>query len=204
MTVTELKQISAEQYTVTFSNGVSVKTTLAVVADYSLYSGRELTDEEYAAVSSASALARCRERAMKLIGLRPYGERELYDKLVEKGESEANAADTIAWLLRMHMLDDHEYAAMLVRHYAAKGYGRRRICDEFYRRRLPRELWDEALEQMPEQDGEIDRFLSARLKGGTDRAALKKATDALLRRGFSWEEIHSAVARYNSEIEEDY
>ncbi len=204
MTVSELRQIGAERYELTFSDGTQIKTMLSVVADYALCSGRELDEDEYNAVLRDSSRAKCRDRAMRLIGLRPMSQRELYDKLIDKGEDEANAADTVAWLIGLHLLDDSDYAGMLVRHYSQKGYGARRVQDELYRHKVPKTLWEEALEQMPDQDGRIDALLRSRLKGDTpDRAALKRATDALLRRGFTWEEIRSAVSRYNSEIEED-
>ena len=202
-TITSLRQISQERYEILFDDGGKCLTSFTVVADYGLYTGRELTEEEVAAVLSASSLARCKERAMRLIGLRPLSEREIYDKLVEKGESESNAAASVAWLLDLHLLNDADYAAMLVRHYAAKGYGSRRVRDELYRHKVPKKLWDDAMAEMPEADEKIDRLLRARLKSETpDRAELKKATDALLRRGYGWDEIRSAVARYQSEIED--
>ena len=141
---------------------------------------------------------------MRILSARAFGERELYERLVEKGEAEADAAETVAWLAELHVLDDAEYAAMLVRHYGAKGCGPRRIREELRRRKLPPELWDEALEQLPEQDGALDRLLRARLRGkdpAEDPAAVKKATAALLRRGFGWEEIKAALERYPAEEE---
>ena len=144
----------------------------------------------------ADALSKTKDRALKFLGMRPFGERELYDRLVEKGETEQNAAAVIAWLLELRLLDDGEYAAMLVRHYAAKGYGPRRIRGELHRRKIPRELWDEALSSLPEQDDTIDKLLRARLRSDEpDRVELKRATDALLRRGFNWDEIKAAVER---------
>ncbi|MBR5261732.1 MAG: regulatory protein RecX [Oscillospiraceae bacterium] len=189
----------------TLDNGEEIKTLLSVVADFSLYTGRELSDEEYADVVSASARGRAKERAVWIIGNRAHSEQEMYDKLVQKGETEENAAWCVAYLKSLHLLDDADYAAMTVRHYAAKGYGERRIRDELYRRKIPKEYWDAALEEMPEQDDKIDRLLRSRLKSEEpDRAEIKKATDFLLRRGFGWDEIKSALARYNSYIEEDY
>ena len=147
-----------------------------------------------------AALTRTKDRALKLLGMRAFGERELYERLLQKGETEQNAATTIAWLLELRLLDDGEYAAMLVRHYAAKGFGPRRIRDELYRRKIPRELWDEALSEIPEQDDTIDKLLRARLRSDEpDRAELKRATDALLRRGFGWDEIKEAVERLQLE-----
>ena len=202
-TITELRRLSSERYELRFSDGNTVRTAFTVVADYGLCTGRELTEEELSEVLNASALAACKDRAMRIISARPMSERELYDRLVEKGESEQNAAESVAYLCQLHFLDDTEYAAMVVRHYAAKGYGARRVRDELYRRKVPRGLWDEALAQMPEQEEEIDRLLRVRLRGAeaSDRAALKKATDALLRRGFSWDEVRAAVNRYQAEVD---
>lgn len=204
MTVTEVKQTHGERYVLVLSDGSVIKTTLAVVADYSLYAGRELSESELAEITGASRLARAKVRAMNIISARPMSCRELYDRLVEKGETEPDAAACVEYLLNLHFLNDADYAAMTVRHYAAKGYGARRIRDELYRRKVPRELWDEALEQLPEQDEEIDRFLSHRLRAAApdDRAAIKKASDALLRRGFSWQEIKEAVERWRAANEE--
>ena len=199
MTISELKQTHGERYVLLLDDGSVIKTTLAVVSDYSLYAGRELSREELNAITGASLLERAKLRAMRIISARAMSCRELYDRLVEKGESEQDAAACVEYLLELHFLDDSQYAAMTVRHYAAKGYGQRRIRDELYRRKVPRELWDEALEQLPEQEGELDRLLEKRLRGAApdDRNAIKKASDALARRGFSWQEIREALERWS-------
>lgn len=204
MTITEVKQTHGERYVLVLADGSVIKTTLTVVADYSLYAGRELSESELAEITGASRLERAKVRAMNIISSRPMSCRELYDRLVEKGENEHDAAACVEYLLNLHFLNDADYAAMTVRHYAAKGYGARRIRDELYRRKVPRELWDEALEQLPEQDEEIDRFLSHRLRAADpdDRAAIKRASDALLRRGFSWQEIKEAVERWRAANED--
>ena len=202
--VTELREIRPQHYEAKFSDGSSMKMGLAVVADFSVYTGREFSDAEFAALSAAAGLGRAKERALRMIGARPLSQRECFDKLVEKGENEHTAAEVIAWLTEMRLLNDEEYARMLVRHYAAKAYGPRRIKDELYRHKVSREYWEEALEEMPETDDTLDKLLASRMRGASpnDRAAVKKASDALMRRGYSWEEIRSALYRYESEFEE--
>ena len=204
MTVTELREIRPEHYEVKFSDGSSIKMGLAVIADFSLYTGRELSEEEFAAVSESAGLGRAKERALRIIGTRPISERELYDKLIEKGESEYHAAAVVARFIELGLISDAEYARMLVRHYAARGYGIRRVKDELYRHKVSREHWEDALEEMPETDETLDRLLASRMRGQpvSDKAAVKKASDALLRRGYSWEEIRSALYRYEPDFEE--
>ena len=92
---------------------------------------------------------------------------------------------------------------MIVRHSSASGYGMGRIREELYRRGVPKELWEEALGQLPEPDDTLDRLVSTRLRGECDPKKIKKLTDMLLRRGFGWEEIKSALRRYGTELEND-
>lgn len=202
MVITELRQTAPERFIVKFDNGAALSTTLSAVADLGLFLGMELTDEEFRRVKAASALALCKSRALHIIGARAMSKKELYDKLVNKGELPENAEDAVRWLEELGLLDDEAYAGMIVRHYAARGYGKRRVQSELYRRGLSRDLWASALEEMPEQDDKLDSLLSRKLKSREpDRSELKKATDALIRRGFSWDEINAAVERFQNEAE---
>ena len=194
-----LKQTAPERFLARFDTGEELRTTLAVVTDYHLSCGRELTAAELDALRAASERSRCRQRALRIIGTRAMSVKELTDRLKEKGESPENAEDAAAWLEQMHLLDDAQYAAMCVRHYAAKGYGQARIKQELRRHGVPREMWDEALEQMPEQDEYLERFLRTRLTDSHDRAQIKKVSDALFRRGYSWEQIKHALNEYDTQ-----
>ena len=50
----------------------------------------------------------------------------------------------------------------------------------------------------------VTAFLEKKLRGQQDDPkAVKRTTDALLRRGFRWEEIRAGLARYGAEIEEE-
>ena len=193
-----LKQTAPERFLARFDTGEELRTTLAVVTDFHLGSGKELTEPELNALRAASERSRCRQRALRIIGARAMSVKELTDRLKEKGESPENAEDAAAWLQEMHLLDDAQYAAMCVRHYAAKGYGKRRICDELYRRGIDRELWDTALDELPETDDTVDRLLGAKLRGDVSPEGLQRAQGYLLRRGYSWDDIRAATERYLS------
>ena len=145
LTLIELMQTGPEQFLARFDNHEEIRTTLSVVADLDLYSGKTFTPEAFESVKAASALSKCKQRALRIIGARPMSSKELLDRLKEKGEMPENAEQTVQWLTDLRLLNDAEYAAMCVRHYAAKGYGPGRIRNEFYRRGIPKELWDDAL-----------------------------------------------------------
>lgn len=203
VTLTELREIAPKRFIVGFSDGTELRLSLDSVAELSLYSGREFSAEDYAALRGRAALSQCKERALRLIGARPLSKKMLYDKLVSKGETPEDAEEVVAWLEGLRYLDDAQYAGMVARHYAGKGYGVQRIRSELYRRGVEKALWDAAIEALPETEDKAYALLCRRLGGVIpDRAELKKATDALCRRGFGWDEIRAAVRRYGEEYGE--
>ena len=144
-----------------------------------------------------------RQRALKILERRDVSRKMLLDKLTEKGISNTDAEEVADWLCGLGVVNDERFASLVVRHYAAKGYGAGRIRSELYRRGIPRELWDDALQELPEQDDQIDTLLRRRLRSDTpDRDELRRASDYLYRRGFGRDEIRAAIARYQDNYEE--
>ena len=196
MLITGIRQTSPGRLTVGLDDGSEVKTTLGVVTDMRLYAGRELDGEAVNALKTASARALARERAIEYVSRRAMSRAELKKKLIEKGEDEDTAEYCAAWLAEHSLIDDERYAAAVARHYAAKGYGAGRVRAELSRRGIDRELWDGAVGAMPAGDGKIDKFISSRLHDPDDRDEVRKLSQALYRRGYSWEEIRSALERH--------
>ena len=188
-----------------FDAGEELQIPLALIADWSLFTGRVLTEEEFSGLRAAASGMNARAHALRLLGTRPMSRKELTDKLREKGESGEDAEAAADYLESVGYLDDARYAASLTRHYAQKGYGPGRVRQELYRRGVPKELWADALAELPEDAETIDALLERRLHGAEpDRKELKRLTDMLARRGFSWGEIKSALQRYEFyDISED-
>ncbi len=132
---------------------------------------------------------------------RPHSEKEVRAKLRERGCAEEDIDAVCAQCADYGFINDREYAGMIVRYYAGGGYGPGRIRTELQRRGVPRQLWDEALEELPESTDAIDRLLAAKLRGrdASDRRERERAAAALFRKGYSWENIRAALARYGQE-----
>lgn len=174
----------------------------SVVAEQGLFVGMELPPAALTSLREHNAAASAKDRALRIISATPLTKDALFRRLLEKGETEENAAQAVAWLDGLRLLDDRLVAESVVRSGAAKGYGAARIRQMLYEKRVPKELWDAALEQLPAQDGAIDDFLRRRFRGKTpDRAECKRASDALLRRGHRWSDIRAALERYAPEEE---
>ena len=75
--------------------------------------------------------------------------KELCRRLEKKGAAQEAAAETADWLEELGAVDDAAFAGVIARHYGALGYGARRVQQELQRRGIPRELWEEALRQLP-------------------------------------------------------
>lgn len=203
MIIRELRKTSSERFMLLFDDDSELQTTLKVVTDQYLFSGKELSDEEYIELCNESRYSLCEARAMKLLSYQPLSKKKLVDKLIQKGEDDSDAERAALWLEQMGMINDKNYSEMVVRHYAAKGYGVRRIQNELFRHGVPRDLWDDAIELIPDQEDKIDSFIRARLSDPSDRKQIKKVTDGLVRRGFSWSEIKSALERYRDSYEDE-
>ncbi len=137
-------------------------------------------------------------RALKILERRDVSRKMLFDKLTEKGVADADAEEVADWLCGLGVVNDERFAGLIVRHYAAKGYGERRIREELYRRGIDRDLWDAALEELTGSDERLDRLLGAKLRGDASPENLQRTQNYLLRRGYSWEDIREATERYLS------
>ena len=164
------------------------------VLNFSLYAGRELTDQEAEQLTASAEKNSRRERALNLAAGKPMSRRELERKLAGWGAGEEEQAAVCDRLEELGILNDAQYAEMIVRHYSAKGCGERKLRDELYRRGVPRDLWEEALTQAEDPAEAIDAFVAKKLKGAavSDPKELKKVSDALARRGYSWSDISEA------------
>ena len=196
------------------------------VVSLGLYAGKELTGAEGEALAAAGGRSRLMERAVGLLSQRPMSRKELldrlcapprqkrekypYDKLEIGPDPELLAARREALreragavadrLTELGLLNDGEYARAVVRHYAAKGYGPRKLRDELYRRGVPREYWEDALGEREPDDSRIDQLARQKLRGGEPtRENLKKVSDYLARRGYGWDEISGALERLREE-----
>ena len=184
-----------------FEDGKRLKAPAFKVVELGLTPGAEVTPEVFLALENAQSLASCKERAVRILTASGLSKKELQKRLVQKGESEEDAEAAVAWLEELHLIDDLETAKQLVRSACLRGYGAARAKSILYEKGIPKELWDEALEELPEMDGAIDVFLRRKLDGRTlDAKQIKKTVDALLRRGHNYHDIQAGLRRYEASL----
>lgn len=187
-----------------FNDGKRLKAPAFKVVELGLNIGSDVSPEDFLALENAQSLASCKERAVRILTASGLSKKELQKRLVQKGESEEDAEEAISWLEDLHLIDDLETAKQLVRSAALRGYGRARAKNILYEKGIPKEFWEEALEELPEMDGAIDTFLRRKLEGKPlDDKLIKKTVDALLRRGHSYHDIQEGLRRFEAALPED-
>jgi regulatory protein len=206
MVIREVKPSQRVQgrWLVTLEDGSLLRVSEGEVVSFALCAGRELDEDTLDRLTASARQSQTRHRALNMASARPLSKKELVDKLARKDADRDGAQQAADWLEGLGLLNDREYAVTLVRHYAAKGFGVKKLRDELYRRGVPREFWDEALAQAGSPEDTLDRLVQKRLGGQEPtRENLKKISDYLARRGFSWSDISAALRRCGGEGEDD-
>ena len=186
------------------ADGACLEITEQELLDFGLRAGDELDQGTLGRLKEAAGVSNVKATAADLIGKRAMSRRDLERKLKEKGASEADARYAAERLEAIGAINDAEYAALLARHCADLGYGPARVREKLYEKGVPRELWDDALDQLPDPSAAIDRFLESKLRGRLpEEKEKKRLTDALLRRGYAWGDVKSAWNRMGEETWEE-
>lgn len=129
----------------------------------------------------------------------------LINRLVEKGIDELDAEFAAGRLEELGLLDDLSYARGLAESYSARGYGRAYIKKALRAKLLEHDIIGEALQEYCPNESKMDSYIQAKMAGkAPDAKLIKKVTDGLFRRGFAWDEIKAAMARYTDLAEEEF
>lgn len=205
MRIEELKPSRRKQgrFLVKLEDGSILRITEEELLRFRLRPGIDLDGETLEALQASVRTSSAKAAAANIIGSRALSKKELTRRLVKKGNEEADAQAAADWLEDIGAVDDAAYAASLVRHYGEKGYGPQRVREELRRRGVDRDLWDEAMEELPDPAEILGRLLEKKCGGElSDRKEIKRVSDSLMRRGFAWSDVREALRRY-TEIEED-
>ena len=190
------------RYMVKFSDGTVMRLYRQTVEDFALYAGMELDCSQLDALRDAAGQMSAKMRAVRIVAASSVSKEDLEQRLIQKGETKKQAREAVLWMEEMALVDDRETARQIARRGAAKGYGRTRVKQMLYEKRIPKELWDEALEEFPDQRDKIMDFLKTRLTDTWDQKELKRTIDALLRRGHAYSEIRKALQQLQMDMED--
>ena len=192
----------AGRYWVTFDDGSKMGLYRQTVEDFALYSGKELDEQDMEALRTAAGQMSAKMRAVRIVSAASVSRRDLESRLVRKGEDPQQAKEAVAWMEDLHLVDDRATAEQVVSSCISKGYGLMRAKQALYEKRIPKEYWDEALADYPDQTEKITAFLKSRLDTNSDEKQVRRAVDALIRRGHSYGTIRRALDALSFDTED--
>ena len=192
----------AGRYTVHFSDGTVMRLYRQTVEDFGLYSGKALSNEEMDSLLESAGQMSAKMRAMRIVSASSVTKGDLEQRLIHKGEDPEQAREAVQWMSDLSLLDDSRVAEQVVQRCIGRGYGLQRAKQALYEKKVPKQYWDAALADYPDQSEKIVEFLRARLGDEYDQRELKRAIDALMRRGHSYAVIRKALNRLSLDQED--
>ena len=185
-----------------FEDGSSMRLYRQTVQDFGLYPGLELSDKEMEKLKTAAGEMSAKMRAVRIVAASGVSRKDLEHRLIQKGEDPAQAKAAVQWMTDLSLVDDRKTAEQVVSRCISKGYGLARAKQALYEKRIPKEYWEDALADYPQQTDSIADFLRCRLSKGSGPKDIKKAVDALLRKGHSYASVRRVLEQLDFDTEE--
>ena len=172
------------------------------IADFGLYSGIELTGEEYRNLKVAAGQMSAKMRAVRIVAASGVSKKDLEIRLIQKGESTQDAKNAVAWMSELDLINDKKTAEHIVSNCIQKGYGISRAKQALFEKKIPKEIWSEVLSEYPDQTDKILIFLKSKLPDEPTERDLRRAIDAALRRGHNYSQIKHALSLLDLDSDE--
>ncbi len=184
-----------------FSDGTTMRLYRQTVEDFGLYPGLEMDEAQMQKLQVSAGEMSAKMRAVRIVAASSVSKQDLQRRLVQKGENPDQAKQAVQWMAELHLVDDQQTAKQIVQRCIHKGYGVARAKQALYEKRIPKECWEEALAEYPNQLDAIEAFLRSHLQSADDPKQLRKTVDALMRKGHSYSRIKQALSRLSVDTE---
>lgn len=174
------------------------------VAFSGLYENMELSDEALISLTREVNARRAFNKASDLLSARDHSEKELLQKLRQKGYGDG-AEEALAKLKDYGYLDDARFASRFAAELQrVKHYGKRRIEQELLRKGVARDVIAETLDGMTFDESDLAALIERRYAWQLgDEKGIAKTVAALQRRGYGMREIKDALERLAQEEKEE-
>lgn len=166
--------------------------------------GDDLTESDLKKLSCESDYVRAKSRAVWYLDRADHTEKGLYDKLLRGGFKKESAAKVVARFIEVGLLDDRRFAENYAERLNSSNYSKREILQKLTLKGVPYALAKEVLEdtQNDEQD-KIKILLQKKYQTKLQKPdGAQKVFAALVRKGFSYDQVRQALKSYIEEFEE--
>jgi regulatory protein len=193
----------AGRYVVEVDGKPFATVSLDIIERVRLAIGVVVTEHLEASLREESAALGAYDRALNMLASQARSRRDLRRRLVQKGESEANAETAVERLEANGLLDDRAFARQFARsRVLGQGASKRRLQQELFKRGVERGVADEAIgevlsDEAVDESDVVERVARKKVRslGGVDAATRRRRLYAFLaRRGYDGDVIRRALA----------
>ncbi len=167
-------------------------------------SGDEIDEEQYGILAEKIAKRRCFNRALNILSRRDHCEKELFKKLA-RTDGDVAAQSAVERIKELGLINDEHYAQTLAKELAErKGCSRRAIKAELLHRGIDKYTAENAISELTlDESDKIKLLLDGKYyRKMQDEKGRKQVFNALLRLGYGYSEIRSAMRDYDEFSEE--
>ncbi len=184
---------------VTFEDGseLLLDSETVIIENIKVGSDIENIDE----IKYASDLKRAKSRALWYLSRSDHSEKALLDKL-NRGEFSPRASkEAVERMKELGLINDEAYAGRMAEYLKSSGISRKEAEAKMINRGIKRELAREFLDDGGDECEKIKHLLEHKYANKlSDEESVKKVFAALIRKGFSYSDVKSAMKEYSEEI----
>ncbi|MBO5020674.1 MAG: RecX family transcriptional regulator [Clostridia bacterium] len=165
--------------------------------------GSHITEEELKKLKYESDLRRAKSRALWYLDRMDYTEKALYEKLIKAGFGKRASAAVIARFCELGVIDDRRYAERLAERLKETNVSKREAMHKMLLKGLSYDLIKEILDSdETDEEEKIKNLLEGKYaRKLTEEKGAEKVYAALVRKGFSYGAVRTAMKNYTEQLE---
>lgn len=202
MEIISIRKYKGTTYETELDDGRKIYLHAEIIMDFNLRSGQKVERDELRKIIYASNFRRAYQYALYKLDYRDYSVSEMLKTLIKTYKNESLCTAVTDKLVGIGVINDERYAEKLARKFVeTKKFGYRRAKREIMQKGIDIYIAEDALEPYSDVYTEnIMHLLETKharyLTDNGDRKSIEKVKNALIRYGYSYDEINRAVREY--------
>ena len=204
MRITEIKKDKLHLMRLFLSDGSEVLLDKDVRSQKGLNKGMELDEQALDGLIFESDYQRAKSRAVWYLDRMDHTEKALYDKLLRAGFKPKPCAKVIARLKEVGLLDDNRFAENYANRLIESNVSKREALQKLLLKGVPYDLAKSVLEETETDElSQIKNVIEKKYKNKLlSENGAQKVYAALVRKGFSYGAVKTALNEFIEESEE--
>ncbi|MCP4726081.1 MAG: hypothetical protein GY863_13645 [bacterium] len=192
-------------YCCTFEPGDELIVSDEIIVRCSLKAGSVLSEKEFSEVRTISQRAAAKDQALRALSFRSRSEKELKQKLYQKGIAPAVSGEVVDDLKRLKFVDDEDFANRFVNDLIKrKPAGELLLRSELFNKGISEKIINKVLDRLFSEIGQADLARKSADKWIATHPRVKKEqirqklSQFLYQRGFTWTIIEQVLGDHSA------